>query len=257
LTNWDAMTAPRFIGFKNYAHLFSQDPLFWHSLRVSLTYSFFSIPLGIVVGLGLAILLNQKVAGLAFWRTLYYLPSVVSGVAVAILWLTLFNPDHGLFNLFLGHLGIQHPPLWLNSSGWALPSLLIMGLWGAGGSMILYLAGLQSVPTELYEAADIDGAGAWSKFWHITLPMISPVLFFNVIMGLIGELQIFTQPQIMTNGGPDNATLFYALYLYRQAFRYYHMGYAGAMAWILFSIILLLTLLFIRGSKSRIYYGGG
>ena len=213
------------------------------------------MPLGLALSLFLAGLLNTEVRGVRFFRTVYYLPSVMSGVAVALLWSWLFNPDFGLVNHLLGLVGINGPT-WLASETWALPALIIMSLWGAGQSMLIFLAGLQGIPQQLYEAAEIDGAGGWSRFTHVTLPMLSPVILFNLIMGIIGSFQVFTQGYVMTNGGPNNATLFYVLNLYNQAFRNLRMGYASALAWILFFIILGMTLLVIRQSRERVYYEG-
>jgi multiple sugar transport system permease protein len=203
----------------------------------------------------LAVLLNQDVRGLSIYRTIFYLPSVVSGVAVAMLWLWVFNPELGVVNSLLGIVGIEGPK-WFASSKWALTTFIITSLWGIGGGMVIYLAGLQGVPTSLYEAAELDGATAWHRFWHITIPMTSPVIFFNLIMGIIGSFQVFTGGYVITNGGPANATLFYVLYLYRNAFQYFKMGYASALAWILFIVILVLTLLMFRLVGGLVYYEG-
>ena len=254
-TRYEIVTPPVFIGAANYRKMFTNDPLFWQALRVTSVYSFVSVPLGLVAGLAIAILLNQGVRGLAVFRTVFYLPAVVSGVAVALMWTWLFNPDLGLVNSLLRSIGIQGPK-WFLSPRWALPTLIITSLWGVGGGMVIYLAGLQGVPTALYEAAELDGAGAFSKFINITIPMISPVIFFNLIMGVIGSFQSFTSAYIITDGGPMNATLFYILYLYRQAFQYYKMGYGSAMAWVLAIIIMLLTLLLFRTAGQQVYYEG-
>jgi len=251
---YDLFTAPKFCGFGNYRELLS-DPLFWKSLKVTVTYSVISVPLGSCLSLAVALLMNQKVRGIAIFRTIYYLPAVVSGVAVALLWMWIFDPSYGLGNVLLRAFGL--PALqWLASPKTALLSLILMSFWGIGGGMVIYLAGLQSVPQHLYEAAEIDGANLWHKFRHVTVPMLSPVIFYNLIMGIIGSFQVFTQAFVMTNGGPVNSTLFYVLYLFRQAFNYYHMGYASAMAWILFAIILALTLLVFRSSALWVYYEG-
>ena len=254
-TRYEIVTPPVFVGAANYRKMFTNDPLFWQALRVTSVYSFVSVPLGLVAGLAIAILLNQGVRGLAVFRTVFYLPAVVSGVAVALMWTWLFNPDLGLVNSLLRNIGIQGPK-WFLSPRWALPTLIITSLWGVGGGMVIYLAGLQGVPTALYEAAELDGAGAFSKFLNITIPMISPVIFFNLIMGVIGSFQSFTSAYIITDGGPMNATLFYILYLYRQAFQYYKMGYGSAMAWVLAIIIMLLTLLLFRTAGQQVYYEG-
>jgi multiple sugar transport system permease protein len=257
LFRWDGLTSPNYVGAGNYATLLIGDADFWQALRVTVLYACMSIPLGIVLGVGVSLLLNTKVKGLSVWRTIYFLPAVVGGVAVSVLWVGLLNPDYGVLNKFLRVIGLSNPPHWLSSSTWALPALVLMGLWSVGGSMVLYLAGLQGVPTQLYEAAAIDGAGRWRRFWHVTLPMLSPVIFFNVIMGLISSFQVFTQARVMTNGGPNNATLFYALDLYNNSFRYFKLGYASAQAWILFGIILVLTLVVMRGSRRFVYYESG
>lgn len=240
-TKWDIFTAPEFVGMANYTKLFA-DPLFKKSLYNTFYYAIFSIPLGMAGGLYLAILLNQKVKGLPIFRTLFYLPSVTSGVAVALLWKWIFNPEFGIANLILNWFGL--PSLqWLSSSQWSMPALIIMSLWGIGGGMLIYLAGLQGIPQQLYEAAELDGAGWWSCFFKITLPMLSPTLFFQLIMGIIGSFQVFTQVYVMTQGGPANATLVYVLYLYQNAFQWWKMGYASALAWVLFAIVLIFTLI--------------
>ena len=254
-TNYSIIRPAKFVGLQNYATMLFNDYRFWHSLKVTLTFAIFAIPLGLVFGLLLALLLNAKVPGIAVWRTVYYTPSVVSGVAVAILWAYLFNPQYGVFNWLLSLVGVKGPG-WLSSPQWALPALVIMSLWGVGGGMIIYLAGLQGIPTALYEAAEVDGANSIQKFFNITLPMISPVLFYNLIIGIIGTFQYFTNAYVMTAGGPVEATLFYNLNLYNNAFRYQEMGYASALAWALFVIVLVLTMLVFRSSSIWVYYEG-
>jgi multiple sugar transport system permease protein len=254
-TEYDIITSPVFIGVENYVKMFGGDPSFWDALRVTLTYALFAVPVGLALSLMIAILLNQKVSGVAIWRTIYYLPSVVSGVAVAMLWVWLFHSDFGLINLALGYIGIQGPA-WLRDPQWALPALIIMSFWTIGGSMIINLAGLQGIPTELYEAASLDGANAWHRFWSVTLPMLSPVLFFNLVIGVIETFQYFTNAFVMTSGGPGRSTLFYNLYLYNNAFRFYKMGYASALAWVMFLIILVLTLVIFKSSPYWVYYEG-
>jgi multiple sugar transport system permease protein len=251
-TNYDGFHTPVWTGLKNYFKL-TGDPLFWTSLRVTATYAMVSVPLHIIFGLSIAVILNQKVKGLAVWRTIYFLPSVVSGVAVAMLWLWILNPEFGLLNMGLRAVGIVGPK-WVHSTTWALPALIMMSLWGVGSTMVVYLAGLQGIPTEFYEAASIDGANAARRFISITLPLLSPVIFFMLVMGIIGSFQVFTQAYIMTSGGPGNATLFYVLNLYRKGFLEYSMGYASALAWILFLIIMGLTLLVFRSSRFWVYY---
>jgi multiple sugar transport system permease protein len=250
----DLLTQNYFVGLKNYQELL-QDELFWHSLKVTAIYAFASVPLGTTTALLIALLLNQKIVGLGIWRTIYYLPTVISGVAASLVWLQMFNPRAGLINHFLGLLGIQGPA-WLHSSTWALPSLILMSLWGVGANMLLYLAGLQNIPTHLYEAATIDGASAVRRLWHITLPMLTPTIFFNVTISLIGAFQLFTQALVMTKGGPNNATLSMVLYLYRKAFEQIRFGYASATAWVLFAIIISFTLLFQYSSRHWVYYEG-
>ncbi|MEN6480202.1 MAG: sugar ABC transporter permease [Anaerolineales bacterium] len=255
LTKTDLLTGFEWVGLKNYSQLF-KDPLFIKSLQVTAYYTFLVVPLGIVVALTIALLLNQKVKGLGFWRLVYYLPSVVSGVAVAILWGWMLNPRFGLVNAGLMRLGVQNPPKWMYSEQWAVPGFILMGLWGAGGGMLLYLAGLQGIPTALYEAAEIDGASSWQRFWKITMPMLTPTIYFNLLMSIIGSFQVFTQIYVMTNGGPNNATLTMVLYLYRLGFVNLKFGYASAVAWILFFIILIFTLLVVRSSDAWVYYEG-
>lgn len=253
-TKYNIISPAQWIGLDNYRRI-SVDPLFWRSLRVTFTYAAMSLFPGLVFGLSLAMLLNTNVPGISVWRTIYYLPSIISGVAVAILWGFVLNPRFGIVNWLLGLIGIKGPG-WLTSIQWALPGLAIMSLWGVGGSMILYLAGLQGIPTALYDAAKVDGANAWHRFWSVTLPMISPVIFFNLVMGTIGTFQYFTSAYVLTRGGPANATLFYNLYLYDNAFRYNQMGYASGLAWILFVIVLFFTLLIFRSSAAWVYYEG-
>jgi multiple sugar transport system permease protein len=213
------------------------------------------IPLGLGLGLGIALLMNLKVRGVAVWRTFFYLPSIVPMVASSILWIWIFNPNSGLINGLLGMLGIPGP-LWLQDEHTSKWALILMGLWGAGGGMIIWLAGLKSIGKSYYEAAEIDGANAWQRFRFITIPLLTPYIFFNLVMGLIGTFQIFTQAFIMTSGGPVNSTLFYAYHLFNNAFRYLKMGYAASMAWFLFLIVLVLTLFQMQTSKRWVHYEG-
>jgi multiple sugar transport system permease protein len=252
LTDSKLVGTPRWIGLKNFA-LMGQDPLFWQSLKVTTLYAAIAVPLGLATSLLLAMLMNQKIRGVTIFRTVYYLPAVISGVAVSLLWRWIFNPEFGILNVLLDYLGIQGPN-WLLDADWALPSLMLMSLWGIGGGIIIYLAGLQGIPSELYEAVEIDGGSGWAKFLHITIPMISPVIFFNLVTGIIWTFQEFTRVYVMTGGGPSNATLFYGLYLYRNAFRYFEMGYASALAWVLLLIILALTVLLFRTARWWVYY---
>lgn len=253
-TEWDLIGSPAWVGLANVENMF-QDELVAQALKVTTLYAITSVPLHIIFGLGLALLLNTQIAGLRFYRTAFYLPSVLSGVAVALLWRWLFSTEFGLINAMLARIGIQGPS-WLGSEQWALPSLVLMSLWSVGAGAIIYLAGLQGIPTDLYEAAEVDGARGWGRFWSITLPMMTPVLFFELITGFVAALQIFTQAFIITKGGPNNATLFFLLYLYRNAFEYFRMGYASALAWVLFLYILALTLLLYRWSRSWVFYEG-
>jgi len=244
------------VGLGNYISLIKEDQLFWVSLYNTAYYTIFSVPLGIIVGLAIAILLNQNIKGLALFRSIYYLPAVISGVAVSILWIWVLDPNFGLIASVLGIFGINSPN-WLGDPSWSKPALILMSLWGAGGSMIIYLSGLQSIPTELYEAARIDGANSIQCFLKITIPMMTPVLFFTLITGLIGSFQVFTQAYVMTDGGPLNSTLFYVLYLYRKAFAFMQMGNASAMAWILALITGVLAYIIFRSSSKWVYYAGG
>ncbi|HZG57048.1 sugar ABC transporter permease [Paenibacillus sp.] len=251
-TNYSILKSPVWVGLGNYIGLFN-DEFFWLSMKITFIYAAVSVPLGLVVSLLLAMLLNQNLKGIYLFRVIYYMPAVISGVAVALLWKWLFNPEFGLLNWFIGLFGIQGPQ-WIYSQDWALTSLILMSLWSVGGSMLIYLAGLQGIPTELYEAAEIDGAGRFRRFLNVTIPMLSPVIFFNLVMGIIGSLQVFTEGYVMTQGGPNNSTLFAVLYLYRQAFNYYSMGYASAMAWMLFLVILAFTLLVFKSSPMWVFY---
>jgi multiple sugar transport system permease protein len=268
------------VGFANFARMFTNDPLFWKSLAVTLKYSLISIPLQLTGGLALALLLNRNVRGIAFYRTAFYLPMVLGGVAISLLWLWLFSPSQGLINIGLGKVFdffgqdslLSHVlawplqflfgkadadsllPGWISSERGALSSLILMSCWTLGGSIIINLAGLQAIPRAYYEAAEIDGAGRWGRFRRITIPLLSPTIFFNLVMGVIGSFQVFTQGLIMTNGGPNNSTYFYVLYTYRNAFEFFKMGYASALAWVLFMIILALTLLVVRSSSWWVFY---
>jgi len=213
------------------------------------------LPLALVFSLVIALLLNQNVKFQGVYRVIYYLPSIVSGVAVAILWKYLLQARWGLINQGLALLGIEGPK-WLFSTTWAMPAFILMGVWAAGGNMLLYLAGLQGIPTDLYDAASIDGANAWHRFWKITLPMLTPTIYFNLIISIIGAWQIFTQSYIITAGGPDNSTLTMVLLLYRKGFQQFHFGYASAIAWVLFAIVMLFTVLVVRSSEAWVYYAG-
>lgn len=251
--DWDLLSPPQWAGLANYEKLFLIDPLPLHSLKITVVFSLVSIPLNIVFGLAIAMLLNTNIRGLSVFRTIYYLPAILSGVAVAILWQWIFSTEFGLLNTALRLFGIEGPA-WLGSKIWVIPAFVVMRLWSVGGGMVIYLAGLQAIPTDLYEAAEIDGANWWQRILSITLPMLSPTIFFQLITGVIFSMQIFTETFIMTNGGPANASLFYMLYLYRQAFQYFKMGYASALAWVFFVVILLLTLILFATAKFWVYY---
>ncbi|MHB8636127.1 MAG: extracellular solute-binding protein [Fimbriimonadaceae bacterium] len=269
---WDIIRPAQWRGLGNYSEALTSDPTFWVALRVTLVYTVAAVPIGLVTGLALALLLNTKIRGMPVWRTCYYLPSIVSGVAAAIVWKSVFRADGGVLNSiiygahgdgnFLGLASLLRPLAtingevnWLGDPRTALSSLVLMSLWGVGGGMVIMLAGLQGVPEYYYEAAILDGAGAWRRFLNVTLPLISPTLFFSLITGFIGSFQVFTQAFVMTNGGPDNATQFYMLHLFNEAFMSLHMGYASALAWVLFFVILCFTLAQIKFSK-WVYYEG-
>ena len=255
LTDWQVGLDMNYVGLDNYTQMFTKDKRFWKSLQVTVVYSAMALPAGIVLALTMALLLNQKVAGISLFRTIYYLPAVTSGVAVALLWAWIFNSQFGVLNWLLSLVGIEGPA-WLLDPTWALPALAFMSLWGAGALMIIYLASLQAIPPELYEAAQIDGANAVRQFRHITLPMLTPTILFNLVVGIIAVFQTFTNAWIMTKGGPNFATYFYVLHLYNNAFGYARMGYASGLAWVLFIIIMILTAAVLRSSQSWVFYAG-
>jgi multiple sugar transport system permease protein len=255
-TNWKIVDTPKWIGFENWVTMLTADPLFYQSLRVSATYALISVPLRLVLALMIALMMNQKHRLVSVFRMIYYLPSVIAGVSVALLWSWVFHPEFGVINTLLYDLfGIQGPR-WLFDPDTALASIIIMSLWSVGGSMLVYLGGLQGVPTDLYDAAEVDGAGTFARFWNVTLPMITPVLFFNVVMGFINSFQAFTEAFVMTGGGPMHSTRFFLLHLYQNAFVFFRMGYAAALSWALFVIILLLTIAIFRSSTWWVYYEG-
>ena len=239
LCDYSVLKEPVFIGAGNYVDL-ANDPVFWQSLWNTLFYAVFALPLGTVLSLALALLLNQPLIGRSIFRTIFFLPSLVPLVALAILWQWMFNGSFGVVNYGLEFIGLEGPN-WLADTTWSKPALVITGLWGVGHAIVIYLAGLQDVPRSLYEAARVDGAIWWQQTVHVTLPMLSPVIYFNLLMGCIGVLQIFATPFIMTGGGPARSTLFYTMYLFDQAFKYLNMGYACAMALVLFAMIAALT----------------
>jgi multiple sugar transport system permease protein len=251
----DLLSSSTFVGAKNYVDL-SKDPLFTKAISVTFFYTILVVPFGTAVALLIALLLNQQVRPLSFWRTVYYLPAVVSGVAVALLWGWVLNPEAGLLNQALKIFGVTGPR-WFGSETWAVPGLVLISLWGTGTNMLLYLAGLQSIPTEIQEAARIDGASSLRLFFNVILPLLTPTVFFNVIINIIGSFQVFTTAYVLTAGGPNNATLTMVLYIYRLGFQLFHFGYASALAWILFAIILVFTLVVVRSSTLWVYYEGG
>jgi multiple sugar transport system permease protein len=252
LTEWDMLRPATFVGLSNYQQMLHDD-LFWKSLAVTFYFTLVSVPLSLALSFAVALLVNVNVRGISIFRMLFYLPSIVPLVVNAVLWLWIFNSELGLLNAVLRWFGIPKV-LWFQDSNWAMPALIIMSQWGIGGGMIIFLAGLQGIPQHLYEAAEIDGANYWQRFWNVTIPMMSPVIFFNLVIGLIGALQTFVPGYLMTQGGPQNSTLFYGLYIFRSAFRDFKMGYAAALSWVLFAIVLLLALFVFRYLGRLVYY---
>ncbi|MCM3733282.1 sugar ABC transporter permease [Fictibacillus nanhaiensis] len=258
-TNYNITSQMKFVGFENYKRMFTFDELFWTSLWNTLYYVVFSVPITTAGAILLAVFLNQRVPGIKWYRTLFYLPAVLSGVGVYLLWMQLLSPSTGLVNIALSWFGIEGPA-WLYSPEWTKPALILMKLWSVGGGMLLYLASLQGVPKTMYEAAEIDGAGTFQKFFKITLPMITPVIFFDIVTSLIGGFQIFQEAYVMTengDGGPVNSLLFYNLHMWNNAFEMFNMGYASSMAWMLFVIVMLLTVINLKIGKKWVYYEGG
>lgn len=251
--DYDVLSPPVWVGLLNYRDM-AADAVFWQSVYNTLVFNLMALPLGLFSALALALLLNQPVRLQGVFRAVYYLPSLVPAVAGAMVWLWILNGRIGLLNHALIALGISHPPQWIDDPSWAKPSLALVSLWGCGNTVVIYLAALQGVPRSLLEAAMIDGASAWRRLRHVTLPAISPVIYFNLLIGIIGGLQVFTTAIVM--GGAERSTLFYAIYIYYNAFEYRHMGYASAMAWILGLLILTLTWLASRVSRGRVHYQG-
>jgi multiple sugar transport system permease protein len=260
-TKYTILNPPRWVGFDNFTTMFAHDPLYWVSVGNTVYYTLVSVPLGLAVALALALLLNQRARGIGFYRTAYYLPSLVPGVAGTLLWLVLLDPRLGLVNQMLSALGVPKVG-WLKSADWAKPGLILMSLWASSGSaMLIFLAGLKDVPQSLIEAALIDGANAWQRFRNVTLPLITPTIFFNLLIGIIGSFQVFG-PALVAGGtgntvGPLNSLLMYMLLLYRNAFRFFDMGYASAMALAMFLVLVLLSLLLVRTSNYWVHYEGG
>jgi multiple sugar transport system permease protein len=259
LTNWDLFTAPKFVGLGNYIRLFSRDKVFWKTVSNTLYYAFLSVPLSMLFSLFIAYFLNRPIKGTAIYRTLYYIPATVPAVASALLFKWLLAPDAGMINRFLAIFGVDGPA-WLLEPAWVKPALILMSLWTVGVNITLLMAGMKSIPSEFYEAAELDGATPAVQYFRITLPLLTPVIFFNVIISLIGALQVFTQIYIMTGsgattmGGPNNASMMIVPYLFNNGFRFYKMGYASAIAWILFVLVMLLTLIVFRSSSAWVYY---
>jgi multiple sugar transport system permease protein len=253
LTEWSITRPPRYIGFDNYTRMFTSDPLFWQALRVTLGYVAISLPLKVVLGLGLAVLLNLKLPGINLYRTIFYIPAVISGVAVSLMWMWMLQPDTGVVNTLLGYLGIQGPK-WFWDPYWALPSVALMSVWRVGGAAIIYLAGLQNIPRQLYEAAEIDGASVWKRFLRVTLPLLTPTILFQLIIEMIDSFKVFTEAFVITQGGPLKQTYFYLLYFYEEAFQNFNMGYASALALVLTLVILAATIFVNHTSKRWVFY---
>jgi multiple sugar transport system permease protein len=252
--DWDLITPPKFTGLGNLVRTFN-DPLVFKSLFNTAYYTFIGVPIQLLIALLLALALNVNLRGRSWYRTVYYLPSITPVVAAAVVWNQIFNTDFGVLNNFLRFVGL-HPVKWLFDPPYAKPAFILMSLWTIGPMMVIFLAGLQNIPAELLEAAEMDGAGSWQRFWSITLPMLSPVLFFNLVIGMVGSFQVFANSFVMTGGGPQNATLFMVLYIYLNGFRFFRMGYAATLAWLLFWIIMVFTFVQFRLSGRWVYYEG-
>lgn len=257
LTNYRVANTPTFIGLENYTNLFTGvDPFFFKSLLVTVYYVALSVPAQLAFAFVVALLMNRPIRGRAVFRVIFYLPSVIPSVASSMIWLWLLDPNMGLVNMTLKALGLPTSQ-WIFAESTVVPSLVLMSLWTTGSTMLIFLAGLQGIPRNLYEAVQIDGGGVWSCFWSVTVPMMSPTIFFNLVIGIIAGFQTFTQPFVMTQGGPNNASLFYAFYLYREAFRFQNIGASCAIVWVLFAIIAILSLIIFRSSDRWVYYEGG
>jgi len=255
-TEFNAIQAPRWVGLQNFRALFADD-LFLISVSNTLYFAVVSIPLAIIFAFGLALLLNMDIKGRVFYRTLYFLPTLVPSVALALVWIYLFNPATGLVNVPFDWIGVRGP-CWNACAAWSRPTMVLVALWVIGGQVVLYLAGLQDVPQELYDAASVDGANVFQRFRAVTLPMMTPVIFYHLITSVIGAFQFFEIPFVMTQGtgAPSNTLLFYSIYLFKNAFAYFKMGYASAMAWLMFLAILAITLVIFRSARYWVYYGG-
>ncbi len=258
MTKYDVLSSPEFIGLQNYIEMFAGDDLFWPSLRRTFYFAAIGVPLGVVGSMTLAILLNAKLRGVGVYRTLFFMPSLVPLVASVVLWKWLLNTDFGLVNQALREIGVANPPGWFSDRQWAIPSLIIMRLWAVigGTQMIIFLAGLQGIPDSMYDAASIDGANGWQKTLHVTIPLLTPTIFFNTVLGIIGALQTFAAAFVATEGGPGFATWFFSLHIWKQAFDYWNMGYAASLAWFFALIIISLTIFQMRMSKRWVFYYG-
>ncbi len=255
-TKYNAIQPPDFVGLRNFRFLLD-DQIFWKSLRVTLTYTVVFVPLQLAFSLILALLLNVRVPSMSTIRTVYYLPSILPTVVTGLVWIWLFNVDFGLINFFLFKIAGIRGPNWLGSERWVMSAVIMSGLWGLGGGVIIFLAALQNVPGELYEAAELDGASLWGRFWNVTIPMISPVILYNLMIAMILSLQVFTRIYVLTRGGPNYGSYFYNLYVYENAFSFFKLGLASAQAWILFVLILLMTVVALRTSGRWVHYTGG
>lgn len=257
LTEYAMLRPPHFVGLANYNKALFGDDVFWKTVYNTVYYAVIFVPLGMVGSLAAALLLNQRIRGQSVFRTLFYIPSITPSVASTFLWLWILSPEFGPLNSTLALIGIQGPP-WLGSPLWSKPALILISLWGAvgGSNMIIFLAGLQGVSRELYEAADIDGATAWQKFVSVTFPMLSPATFFNLVVGMIAAFRVFTTAYVATGGGPSYSTMFYVLYLYNNAFPYLQMGYASALAWLFVALVLVLVVVQVRMALTWVYYEG-
>lgn len=257
LCRYDVLRIPQFIGLANYRDLIMQDPYFWKAIWNTMYYTALRVPLSIIGSLLLAVAVNNALRGIKLFRTIYFLPSIITGVVLSVIWLWMLNPQYGLINNVLMFFGIGGP-LWLQSAEWSKPAFILMSLWSIGGGrMIVFLAALQGIPHQLYEVVDIDGGGWWRKFRYVTVPLMSPVIFLWMVLEVMFSLQVFTEAYVMTQGGPLNSTLFYNLYLYFKAFDDFEMGYASAMAWMLLVITLVVTLVQFRIGRRWVYYEGG
>ncbi len=257
-TTYDVIAPARWVGFNNFVEAFTRDDQFWPALIKTFYYAAVTVPLGVGGSLVLALFLNMRVRGSAIYRTLFFMPSLVPVVASTVLWFWMLEPDWGPVNHVLRLLTHAQPPRWFQDPTWAIPGLITLALWtSVGGTrMIIFLAGLQGVPEELYDAASIDGANRWRRFWHVTVPLITPTIFFNSVLGVIGGLQVFTSALVATDGGPAYATWFYAVHIYKSAFQFFNMGYASALAWLFALLIMSLTWIQLRLSRTWVYYAG-